>query len=318
MARRSNEAGADAATHEYNGTSATPHLVARELLIHHTSLRLAIHQINPELCEPDRNLARIGNECASHPEAGLHLFPELALTGYEMGTRSGEFAIAEGDSPPLPVGSPGTVVFGFPFRGRDGRLFNAAGAVRSGVWQTIYRKVYLPTYGMFDEGRYFAPGRRAPELFEVDGFRVAIAVCEDLWHPAVAWLAAMQGADLLVCPIAAAGRGFRAPTEGAFESWESWVAMARGTAIQHGMAVAVCNRVGIEGGITFAGGSFMVSPAGEVTARAGEGEEVTLSVTLSREEIHSARRPFSHLRDDDPHWVRREIERLGLVSDDNA
>ena len=155
---------------------------------------------------PEDNLATI-RAAAGSLEADLHIFPELALTGYDLGSRSAEFAIQEGAASPIETTDGSTLVFGFPFHALDGRLFNAAGAVCGTEWQTIYRKVHLPTYGMFDEGRYFAPGRRAPRLFSVAGFRVALAVCEDLWHPAVAWLAAMQGADLLICPVCGRWQG---------------------------------------------------------------------------------------------------------------
>lgn len=278
-------------------------------------LRIALHQMSPRLLAPEDNLATM-RAAADSLEADLHIFPEMSLTGYDLGSRSGEFAVQEGDLPPIQTTDGSTLVFGFPFQALDGRLFNAAGAVSGSEWQTIYRKVHLPTYGMFDEGRYFAPGRRAPHLISVAGFRVALAVCEDLWHPAVAWLAAMQGADLLVCPVAAAGRGFRTPdAESRFESAEAWVMVARTIALQHGMAVALCNRVGSEGSITFAGGSLLISPSGDVVAHASDCEEEILTGSLNREEVQQARRPFSHLRDADPQWVRREIERLNLAPD---
>lgn len=283
------------------------------------AFRLALHQTAPVRFDPEANLREVARRVAS-AEADLHLFPELSLTGYDLGGRAREFALAEeGDPPPLGGASTsqGAVVHGAPFLSADGRLFNGLGISEGDRWTHHVRKVHLPTYGGFDEGRIFAPGRQAPEPVAIAGWRVAFLVCEDIWHPILSWFAAIRGADLIVCAAAPPGRGIHGPDPGPrYASAESWRVMAQAIARQYGVPVAVCMRVGIEGALLYAGGSFVVDATGELIALASETEPETLTVRFERDDLYRARRPFSHLRDTDPTWVYAELGRvLGLGGD---
>ncbi len=278
--------------------------------------RLALHQTAPVRFAPERNVQEAARR-VSAVDADLHLFPELSLTGYDLGGRAREFALPEDGAPPTLPGVEvphGAVAHGTPFAAPDGRLFNGLGVARGGRWVHRVRKVHLPTYGGFDEGRIFAPGRRAPEPVEIAGWRVAFLICEDLWHPILSWFAAIRGADLIVCAAAPPGRGIHGPEGGPrYASAESWRVLASAIARQYGLPVAVCMRVGIEGAFLYAGGSFAVGATGERIALASESDPETLSLTFDRDELHRARRPFSHLRDADPAWVHAELGRvLGL------
>jgi predicted amidohydrolase len=249
------------------------------------------------------------------PEGSLVVFPELALTGYGLGARTHELALTVEAPPPLaPPGSGRSVLFGFPESARDGRVFNAAGVVTDRGWELVHRKRYLPTYGAFQEGRFFAQGDRGPAVFHpAPGWVASVLVCEELWHPALPWLAALQGADLLVVMAAAPGRGpVLDPEESGprFGSWGRWQLLARSAAMSYGMYVVVCNRAGTEGGVVFAGGSMVVDPTGRVVAAAPPEGEWIEDMALDREAVTRARRPFSHLRDDDPRLVLRELRRL--------
>jgi predicted amidohydrolase len=176
--------------------------------------------------------------------------------------------------------------------------------------------VYLPTYGMFDEGRYFAPGREPPPVIRLpSGWRVGVMVCEDFWHPSLAYLLALQAADVILVLAAAPGRGEPGDPRALFASTEPWLLLARAAAVQYGVYVVIANRVGVEGGITFAGESLVVSPTGEVLASAPQGEPWTLNVTLTRGVLRRSRTPFSHLRDEDPSFLRRALESLEGGSD---
>ena len=85
--------------------------------------------------------------------------------------------------------------------------YNAALHLRGGRVLHRHRKVYLPTYGLFDEGRYFGGGDAVRAYDAGGGWRVGLLVCEDLWHPALTWLLAAAGRHLIVVHAAAAGRG---------------------------------------------------------------------------------------------------------------
>jgi len=274
------------------------------------SLRVSVHQIAPELARPDANRSRM-EEVVAGSDADLVVFPELALTGYTLGHRARELGVSLGGPPPLTLPAAGPVVaFGLVERGEDHLTYNAAVAARGDGILATHRKVYLPTYGTFDEGRVFAAGRRSVRPFALaPGWSAGLLVCEDFWHPALAYLLAAQAMDVLVVMAAAPGRGVEGDA-GAFASTGKWELLARTTAMIHAVYVVLCNRVGVEEGVTFAGGSMVVDPDGTVVARAPEAEEARLDVTLDRDAIARARQPFAHLRDEDPAVTLHTLERI--------
>lgn len=332
------------------------------------SLRLAVEQTAPVRGDLDENAARIRRRVGEAAGVDLVLFPELCLTGYALGHRTAEVArrvgpagtgasalgaersVTEPERPRaavetldlgLPPGGPAAVV-GLVEQGEDELVHNTAVVFRGDELLARHRKIYLPTYGMFEEGRHFARGRQPPATFPLPGgWTVGILVCEDLWHPALSYLLALQGADLILVMAAAVGRGrpgsdgdaaAGAPGGGSdpersgnpeggepggegaapplFASMERWELLARTVAVHNGVYVALCNRVGVEDGFTFAGGSMVVDPSGAVAARAPQGREARLEATLEKEEIRRARHPFSHLRDEDPAFVRDALDRI--------
>ncbi len=278
-------------------------------------LRVVVEQMEPELGRPDRNAERIRRVTGAAP-ADLVVFPELALTGYDLRGRAAEVAVPEGTRPVEGLEGDGPlVVVGYVEEARDHRLFNAAATLRGSELLAVHRKVHLPTYGMFDEGRHFAPGRGPLKTFDAgSGWRAGLLVCEDLWHPALPYLLALDGADVLLVLAAAPGRGAPGETEDGpprlFGSTERWTLLARTTAFLHGIYVVLANRSGIEGGVTFAGNSLVVGPDGEILAEGAQGTEDRLEARLRRDAVRSSRRPYSHLRDEDPALVRRELERI--------
>jgi NAD+ synthase (glutamine-hydrolysing) len=281
------------------------------------SLRLAVLQTDAVLEDVDGNAAAIA-EAASGLTADLVVTPELSLTGYALGSSAGALART------LTVGGgivgaealvdvPGTVVVGLPERSATGHPYNAAAAVRDGEVRHVHRKRYLPTYGMFEEARHFAPGQ-AVELHSIDeAWRVGVLICEDLWHPALAYLLAMAGADVIAVLAAAPGRGVWDGGDGRpFGSWEGWIRLARVTAQVHGTYVALANRGGVEGPVTFAGGSLIVAPDGALLAQADAPPGAVLEATLERSALEAARAAAPHRRDEDARWL---AERLRLLAD---
>jgi predicted amidohydrolase len=270
-----------------------------------SALHLSLLQFAPRMADEPANAAII-TSMLRRAATDLAVTPELSLTGYDLRDAVPDVAHAE-----LPA-------HGFPYPTLAGAIESASGlnynvaALAHGENTTIvHRKIYLPTYGMFDEGRYFGRGDRAAP-FEMHGWRVGVLICEDFWHPALAYLLAMQGIHLLLVMAAAPGRGALVGGEdGAFfASSDSWERIARTTAQLYGIYVAVCNRTGVEGGVTFAGESLVVAPDTSVIARAGV-EPQRLDIALLASEVARARRPGAHLRDDDPRLVLSELQRIG-------
>ncbi|MBI4410336.1 MAG: carbon-nitrogen hydrolase, partial [Gemmatimonadetes bacterium] len=250
---------------------------------------------------------------AARAGADLLLTPELSLTGYDLRDAAAELAV------PVQVGAQfgsselaaaGAVVVGLVEQGEAGP-YNAAVHLRAGCVLFRHRKLYLPTYGMFDEGRFYARGDRLDAYELGGGWRAGLIICEDFWHPALAYILAGRGIHLLMVQAAAPGRGVWQGGEegGRFASWDAWERIARTTAQLYGIYVALANRVGIEEGVTFAGGSLIVGPAGDVLARAPAEGEATLALDLSLDALARARRPYAHLRDDDPGFTLRELRR---------
>lgn len=277
-------------------------------------LRLRVEQLAPAFGDVEANRARIAAAQADAARDGVHLVvtPELSLTGYDLRDRVHALAIPASDEPLPSLASGPDVVVGAIERDAALVPFNAALHLRGGRVLHRHRKVYLPTYGMFDEGRWFGRGDRVRTYDAGGGWRIGLLVCEDLWHPSLMYLHATAGAHLVIVQAAAVGRGSWAGGEGGgrFASWPAWEHLARAAAVAYGIYVVVCNRVGVEGPFVFCGGSFVIGPGGEVVGRADDLAEERLTVDLSLSAVAGARRPYAHARDDDPRLIQRELARL--------
>jgi predicted amidohydrolase len=273
-------------------------------------LKVGVMQFAPALRQPADNIGHIA-AAAAKTSVDLLITPELSVTGYDV--RDGAPELAR----PLRVGDELTglafknaVLVGAIDRDDAGVPFNAAALVGDGRISFVHRKIYLPTYGMFDEGRYSGAGTRV-ESFTLNGWRLGVLICEDLWHAMLTYLLALQGVHAIVVMAAAPGRGaWTGGEEGAFfASSDSWQRIARAYAQLYGVYVIVCNRVGVEGGVTFAGESFVVAPDASVIATAGVDEQM-LEVDLVAANVRTARTPYAHIRDEDAALAMREIARL--------
>jgi predicted amidohydrolase len=280
------------------------------------SLLLELYQFDPVLEDVETNARRIADRAAGSG-AALFVTPELSLTGYDIGESSSELAR------PVRIGQPlegarslaaakPAIVAGLPEIGDNGVIYNTLALLEAGAVRFRHRKMYLPTYGMFDEGRFYGRGDSA-DTFEIGGWKIGFLVCEDFWHPGLAYVLAAAGIDLLVVISAAPGRGGGIEDEGPrFANMEGWTRLARMTAQLYGIFVALCNRCGVEGGATYGGGSLVAGPAGDIVSRASGFDETVLSVELTREAIERARRPAGHVRDEDVRLMRALLNRLDV------
>jgi len=279
-------------------------------------LRLAVAQFKPAKGEYATNIRRIGTlfaQVAEWPEPpDLLVLPEAAVTGYlvEGGVR--ELAVTAGTlfddlsaQHQLSGAPPFDVVVGFYERWRD-RLYNAAlYASLGGAGPRIvhvHRKVFLPTYGMFDEERFVEAGHEIG-AFATPWGRAAILICEDAWHSLTPTLAALRGAQLVIIPSASPARGV-APQEEPLArpaNVSRWERIAREVAEEHGVWVVVAQLVGFEGGKGFAGGSVVASPRGEVVVRGPLWDEALVEARLDLGEILRARADQPLLSDLETH-----------------
>lgn len=268
-------------------------------------------QIKPKLgCVAD-NLSIVEGEIAKAREAGAELivFPELALSGYFLKDLVPEVALRV-DSPEIlhliELSRGISIAIGFVEETDDYHFFNSALYLENGAIRHLHRKVYLPTYGLFDEQRYLANGE-AFRAFDTKFGRFGILICEDMWHLSASYILAMDGATTLICLSSSPARGIEGDSLGSASAWQKLVST---TAMFLNCRVLYSNRVGFEDGINFWGGSEYIAPSGQSIVRGSLFEEdfVTASIdegALRRERIFS---PM--IRDENMFVTMQELERI--------
>lgn len=275
-------------------------------------LQVGLAQIDVALGDPGRNLDRHREWVERARAAGIDLlvFPELSLTGYFLKDLAQDSAIRL-DSPRLDeikaLSSEIDVVVGMVLEEPDHRYFNVSVYLSRGQIVHLHRKVYLPTYGMFDEQRYLASGDRF-RSFQTSHGRAGILICEDIWHLSSAYLLGVEGVDLIICPSASPGRGI---------STDEWLGTAESYSLlcrTYGQFLTTfflyCNRVGYEDGANFWGGSMVIGPNGDVLAQAEGADEALVVASLDLGEIRRQRLANPLLRDERLELTINELRRV--------
>jgi len=285
---------------------------------------LGVAQIGPRLGDVEANLALYERSLREAKAQGIDLlvFPELSLTGYFLKDMVSTVALAA-DAPAmarLRALSRETVAFvaGLVEETPEYRFYNSAMLIDGGEVRHVHRKVYPPTYGLFDELRYLARGVRL-EAFDGRFGRMALLLCEDMWHPSSAYIAAMDGALTVVVPSASPIQGL---TAGELpENADYWQRLNRVTAETYGMFVAYANRVGFEDGIGFWGGSEIIAPDGAVLARARYYEADLIAAAIDPAAARRKRISAPMIRDENLDVTINELTRIrgrelaGVVKD---
>jgi len=275
---------------------------------------VALAQLAPHLGEVDANLELAARwlRRAADEGAEIAVFPELALTGYLLSDLVPEVAMRADDPrlAELSRAAPGVLAaIGFVEETDDHRYANAAALLRDGELIGLHRKVYLPTYGLFDEGRFTRPGERirTQEVGEPLG-RIGLSICEDFWHASLPMLQAQDGASLLV--NLAAGPA-RAPGSAAgLRAIAGWHRMQDTYALLGTVGIAFCNRIGNEEGLTFWGGSRLLGLDGAVLAEGPLYEEALVVGRLETDDLRMQRYQLPLLADERLELVRRELDRI--------
>lgn len=274
-------------------------------------MRVGLAQIRPRLGRVDVNL-EIHQEMihrAREEQVDLLVFPELSLTGYNLLDLTYEVA-RDPFSPEIQtlinMADGMDIVFGFVENSPEHILYNSAAYVSGQQLTFLHRKVYLPTYGMFDEARYFGQGQTI-RSFPTRFGQVGVLVCEDIWHSSSAYLLAQDGAHIIIVLSNSPARGVTTSGLGTQDSWNS---ILKNQALIHGCYVLFANRVGAEDGVTFFGGSGVVDPYGILEKQAELFEEELLVVDLDLEKIRHARFQMPMLRDEKIDLTIRELNRI--------
>jgi predicted amidohydrolase len=308
------------------------------------AMKVAIFQTDPIFLDVQGNLDHVlqNIEAAKQKGADLIVFPELALTGYFVGQRYHEVALRMDSREIRRIvnATRGTAaVVGFIEESNSMNFYNSALVAVDGNLLFAYRKLNLPNYGVFEERKYFSPGKKVP-VFRLNDMNFSVFICNDLWHPSIPYLGVVQKADVFVT-LFNSSQGSMG-TE--FSNIESWGIINKFYSRVFGIYNLCANRVGeevwresdsmlavgkpLEKGarsetlaqekttLNFWGGSEIINPFGQQIAKAALHEEETIYGEISRDLLRQKRIVLPYLRGDDPYFTHRELERILYTKED--
>ncbi|MEA3327299.1 MAG: nitrilase-related carbon-nitrogen hydrolase [Chloroflexota bacterium] len=277
-------------------------------------IRIALAQCSTKLSDVAANLQQHMTiiENAKAQDANLVIFPELSLTGYALQDLAVASALRPYQDDPvfndlLTASRDIDLMVGFVHEDRRHRFYIASAYLSEGQILHIHNKVYLPTYGMFDEGRFFAWGDSV-RAFDTKFGRFGMLICEDFWHASLPYLLWLDGADVLLFSSASPGRGLENNPRLTSSTWVEHT--NRAYAGFFTVFVAHTNRVGFEDGLNFWGGSTIFDPDGKLVVRAPDFDSALTISEIDLNQLHRSRAKLPLLRDERTSLVQRELERI--------
>jgi len=253
-------------------------------------MRIVLAQVDSVLGEVDENLERARDivHAQAADGADLVVFPELFLTGYSIGDVRRDVSIEIDDgrlaSLAAEAGDSTAVLIGFVERGLRTERYNSAAYLQGGAVVHTHRKVHLANYDIWEEGKHFTPGSSLG-AFDSSVGRMATLICYDLWHPALVFVAVQHGARILLVPSNSVERRFSDEAN----NQDQWKAMTRFYASVFECYVVFINRVGVEGELTFWGGSHVMDPRGSLVVEGPRHEEALVVADIDPEEVRRRR-----------------------------
>jgi predicted amidohydrolase len=275
--------------------------------------RIALAQIDSALGDVKNSIVRHVEMIRRARAAGAQIvvFPELSLTGYSLKDATWDVALHPEDTGILAQliaeSDKISILAGGVEETREFGLCNSAFLFERGTLRIVHRKIYPPTYGMFEELRYFTPGKTV-RAFDAAVGRLGVLICEDLWHLPLPYLLARDGATVIIgmaaSPTRLAGEKDAVPIAGVNSD------LHRAYARLLSSYIVFCNRVGFEDGVNFWGGSEVLDPSGATVVQAKLFDEDLVFADLDENEVRRARRFSRHYLDDDPNLTVRELRRI--------
>jgi predicted amidohydrolase len=278
---------------------------------------LALAQMAPRLGDRDANRELIRAQIGAARAAGADLvvFPELSLTGYFLKDQVPAMAL-RADAKELKwlreLSRRIAIVVGIVEESAESLFYNSALYFEGGELRHVHRKCYLPTYGLFDELRYFARGRRLG-AFDTRFGRMGVLICEDMWHPSTAYVAAADRALSIICISSSPIWGMS--KQDLPENALYWEKLTRFHAETWGVFVAYCNRVGFEDGVGFWGGSELIDPFGQPVCKAPYFEPALTIGEVQMRRVRRKRISSTMMRDEDLDLTINELTRIRANGD---
>ncbi|AAM72721.1 MAG TPA: acyltransferase [Chlorobaculum sp.] len=275
--------------------------------------KLRIVQADCTLANFEENLERHikAIETAIRDGADAIAFPELSLTGYNVQDAAQDMAMHIDDRrlDALRELSRDICIFcGGIELSDDYGVYNSAFMFEDGAGRSVHRKIYLPTYGMFEELRYFSAGRQIETVTSRRIGKVGVAICEDFWHMSVPYLLAHQGAKLLLVLMSSPLR--LSPGQGVPAIVTQWQTIASTSAFLLSCYVACVNRVGNEDSFTYWGNSAVTTPDGSIAASAPMFSEHSFDATIDYSVVKRVRLQSSHFLDEDTKLFASQLETM--------
>lgn len=278
-------------------------------------MRVVLAQTAPRLGNIQKNLELHlqSIEKARKEKADLIVFPELSLTGYKLRDLVETVAADPDRSKEIRelkrLSKDIALVFGFveEREAEKGLFYNSAAFCAKGKILHVHRKVFLPTFGLFEELRFFAPGRNF-RTFETPWGKMGLMICRDFLHYNASYLLYAGGAETMIVISAAPGRGLSGNK--GFASSRMWELMGEAMGRFSQAFVLYSNRVGLEDGVAFAGGSFIFNPMGQRLAQAAYFHPELLVRELDMNEVRKARKNWPFKRDDKPEVTLEALQRI--------
>lgn len=275
-------------------------------------IKVALAQINPTLGNLEKNLKIHLDQIkrAKKEKCHLVLFPELSLTGYFLRDQVTDVALPLNHKIIKAIARESKHIalsFGFVEEGSDAHLYNSSVYFEKGKLRHLHRKIYLPTYGLFDEERYLAQGDRI-RAFDTQFGRAATLICEDMWHPMLPYISVRDQAQFLMVPSSSPGRGFSRNKK--LLSASTWEQINRFYAKFFTIFVFYVNRVGFEDGIHFWGGSEIIDPSGKTLVKAKDNKPDFVTATFSIKSLTRERTQNPLISNENFDLTIRELQRV--------
>lgn len=272
---------------------------------------IAVAQIDSTVGDLAKNIAHHVRyvKQAIAQKANIIVFPELSLTGYSVKDLNWDLALRAESNPVfgelLKLSNKITIIAGGVEEGENFGIYNSAFIFEDGKLHSAHRKNYPPTYGMFEEMRYFSQGKDV-RAFNSKWGKLGILICEDMWHLPLPYILAQDGANVIISLTASPTRvsGTSEELATAEVNHEQHRAYARLLSSY----IVFANRVGIEDGVNFWGGSQIVGPNGESIVKAELFKESIITATIDENEIRRARRFSRHFVDDSPQFTIQQLK----------
>jgi predicted amidohydrolase len=277
-------------------------------------VKVGLAQINPRLGDVPANLDLHLRQIKDAAGQGVELlvFPELSLTGYRLRDLTYDVCLRPDQNDPvfarlLEASHDLDLLVGFAEADRGQKFHFASAYPSQGDMVYLHRKVYLPTYGMFDEGRYFAWGN-ALRAFDTRFDRVGLLICEDFWHISPPYLLWLDGADILILTSASPGRGLATEDKIGSAQWVEHINQAYASIFTN--FVLHCNRTGFEDGVNFCGGCTVYDPEGRLIIQGPYYEDALVTAQLDLNQLRRTRVKLPLLRDEHVALTMREMQRI--------